>query len=77
MRAEMQPRQCKSLKTGRRDRCGYNSQLSVHQSSHVVSSSSAFSFSLFLYVTVQKQEIIIVLLWLLIEVINILTLPEA
>ena len=29
------------------------------------------------YVTVQKQEIIIVLLWLLIEVINILTLPEA
>ena len=27
------------------------------------------------YVTVQKQEIIIVLLWLLIEVIN--TLPEA
>ena len=29
------------------------------------------------YVTVQKQEIIIVLLWLLTEVINILTLPEA
>ena len=43
MRAEMQPRQCKSLKTGRRDRCEYNSHLSVHQSSHVVSSSSAFS----------------------------------